>query len=107
MKHIQAVFIGTDNSVGYNKFQQYTLKVYTAPSKYFEDKRPVICIEREDGFGYVEYEHFETGLINNWKNIVQLGAGYIPDRGEYDKCMSTKHNSVCLQRAADDEPIFV
>lgn len=31
----------------------------------------------------------------------------IPDRAEYDKCTSTKHNSICLARAGDDEPIFV
>lgn len=31
----------------------------------------------------------------------------IPPRSEYDKCTSTKHNSVCLARAGDDEPIFV
>lgn len=107
MKNIEAVFIGSDNSVGYNKYEKYSMKTYTAPSRYFEDKRSVICFEREDGSGYVEYEHFETGVINNWKSIVQLGHGYTPARSEYDKCISTKHNSVCLLRAADDEPIFV
>lgn len=39
-----------------------------------------------------------------------FAASYNPaamDRTDYDKCTSTKHNSVCLSRAADDEPIFV
>lgn len=31
----------------------------------------------------------------------------VPERSNYDKFSSTKHNSICLQRAADDEPIFV
>lgn len=107
MKNIQAVFVGGDGSVGYDKFTKYELKTYTAPSQYFEDKRQVICFERMDGSGYVEYEHFDTGVINNWRDITQVGPGHIPPREDYDKCTSTKHNSVCLQRAKDDEPIFV
>jgi len=32
---------------------------------------------------------------------------FTPSRTEYDKCTSTKHNSICLLRAGDEEPIFV
>ena len=40
------------------------------------------------------------------EDSVDISVWDIPKRSDYDKFTSTKHDSICLQRAADDEPIF-
>ncbi len=69
MTNITAQFIGQDGSLGYKQGETYTLYTETRPSEIFPDKRMVIYFERQDGSGAVEYEHFDKGVIFNWKNI--------------------------------------
>lgn len=46
-------------------------------------------------------------MLRMSETTVDASIWNIPERSNYDKYTSTKHDSICLQRAADDEPIFV
>jgi hypothetical protein len=80
--------------------------------KYFSLKK-VDCIKSTTTSYQLRFENrttywLEKWEFQHWSLIEDLGpTKVIPDRSEYDKCTSTKHNSVCLERSADDEPIFV
>ena len=66
---IRATYQGKDGDLGYVSGRMYTLQIVTRPSHIFEDKRLVIHAERTDGTGGVEYEHFETGFLDNWTHV--------------------------------------
>ncbi len=68
---IRAKFDGADNSLGYKHGKRYTLKTETRPSEIFDDNRPIIYVEREDGTGGCEYEHWEK-FLDNWDNLEKV-----------------------------------
>lgn len=98
---IIARYKGADGSKGYRFGHRYKLWMWEDLSVVHPGtgKKSVFIEEPAMHGSQVEYES-TTAFLNNWTDV-QMGLG-LPEAAP-----NTKHTSLCILKAKDDEPIFV